>query len=369
MNDLLNVQFNNNQKIEPKKQTKKNPKLDFIKIILEKNREQIKKNQENDKILNKILKQIELLLAEIKNKNYPVYEKFKKEISINSYKILNNSAIIEKNYLAKYFELLSILKKIRRDLKLDRIENLDKELSKISKSLREINPDIKQATGPAKNNENDIINDFKQKKFLKPDKISIDNKKTNNNFESFVEKPSNRISQNIFKESNINYSLEYLNNKKLNFETDLRTDNNLKNINHKEVFDQLVEKAKVILKNNQSEIIINLKPEFLGKVTLKLQLTNENQLSGKIIVDSAFTQKLFIENFTELKIAFQNMGLQLNNFDVLLANHNKDSFDNTEYKFLNNLNQTSFNIEEPVSELVENYDIFNLKTGIVDFLI
>lgn len=122
-------------------------------------------------------------------------------------------------------------------------------------------------------------------------------------------KPSNDISQNVE-----NKSFSSIMNKT----THTRTI-----VDPKEIMSQLIKKASVSLRDNKSEIVIQLKPESLGKLKLKLTVS-EGEVSGKIIVESNEVKKILQNDLTNLNNALEENGLLLNSMDISLGQSYKD---------------------------------------------
>lgn len=71
---------------------------------------------------------------------------------------------------------------------------------------------------------------------------------------------------------------------------------------------KIVKQSSIILKDGGSgEIKLILKPEQLGKVRIRLSLT-DNRIAGQIIVDSAAVKEVFEQNLQNLERAFKENG-------------------------------------------------------------
>ena len=81
---------------------------------------------------------------------------------------------------------------------------------------------------------------------------------------------------------------------------------------------QIVKQSGIVLRNNdRGEIRLVLQPEHLGRVRLRI-LLEDNRLTGRIFVDSAFVKESFEQNMTSLYRAFKNSGFEASGFEVLL---------------------------------------------------
>lgn len=83
-------------------------------------------------------------------------------------------------------------------------------------------------------------------------------------------------------------------------------------------FKQIVKSAAFHLENGRSECKIDLKPETLGH--LKMQILTENHhVSVKIMTENPLVKEMIESNLQQLKAHFQSQGLEIDKFDVSLA--------------------------------------------------
>lgn len=91
------------------------------------------------------------------------------------------------------------------------------------------------------------------------------------------------------------------------------------NISRAGTLDQIVEKAALNLKNGKSQVRIDLKPEFLGSVRMKI--TTENHLvTVRILTELPVVKEMIENNLSQLKTDLQSHGLEINKIDVSVAN-------------------------------------------------
>jgi flagellar hook-length control protein FliK len=83
----------------------------------------------------------------------------------------------------------------------------------------------------------------------------------------------------------------------------------------------MVEKAALNLKNGQSELRLNLKPDFLGQVRMRI-ITENNQVTLKILTEYVAVKDIIETNIHQLKADLQSQGLEINSLDVSVT---KDS--------------------------------------------
>ena len=94
----------------------------------------------------------------------------------------------------------------------------------------------------------------------------------------------------------------------------------------KSVFDQIVEKITVRTSNDQSEMRIQLKPETLGDVRMRV-VTEKNQVVVQMIADKADTKELIESQIHHLRAELDKQGLTVGKIEVMLgsANDQQDS--------------------------------------------
>jgi len=89
------------------------------------------------------------------------------------------------------------------------------------------------------------------------------------------------------------------------------------------VLNQIVDKAALSLKRGKTSIEIRLKPEFLGRLQMKVA-TEHHQVMIRILTDTPLVKDMINNNMHELRNALQNHGLEINNFDVFVACDSND---------------------------------------------
>ncbi len=81
---------------------------------------------------------------------------------------------------------------------------------------------------------------------------------------------------------------------------------------------QIVNKAALNLESGRSEFKIDLKPESLGH--LKMQILTENHhVTVRILAENPLVKDMIESNLAQLKANFQNQGLEIEKFDVSVA--------------------------------------------------
>ncbi len=87
-----------------------------------------------------------------------------------------------------------------------------------------------------------------------------------------------------------------------------------------ELFSQLVEHAKVVVNNGGSEMEVNLRPEHLGKIQLKVTIENE-AVTAKFVAESQQVKEIIESNLNQLKRNLQENGMQVDAIMVSVGNH------------------------------------------------
>ncbi|MDO8943575.1 MAG: flagellar hook-length control protein FliK, partial [Desulfobacterales bacterium] len=85
-----------------------------------------------------------------------------------------------------------------------------------------------------------------------------------------------------------------------------------------DVFDQIVQRAAVQVKNNQGEIRIDLKPEFLGHVRLQI-VTENQQVTVRILTELPMVRDMIESSIQQLKSDLQQQGLRVERVEVAVA--------------------------------------------------
>ncbi|HDZ24829.1 MAG TPA: flagellar hook-length control protein FliK [Desulfobacteraceae bacterium] len=81
---------------------------------------------------------------------------------------------------------------------------------------------------------------------------------------------------------------------------------------------QIVNKAVFNLENGRSEFKIDLKPETLGHIKMQI-LTENHHVTVRILTENPLVKDMIESNLVQLKANFQNQGLEIEKFDVSVA--------------------------------------------------
>jgi flagellar hook-length control protein FliK len=84
------------------------------------------------------------------------------------------------------------------------------------------------------------------------------------------------------------------------------------------IFDQIVQRAIVQVKTDQSEVKIDLKPDFLGHV--RMQIVSENQqVSVRILTELPVVRDMIEAGLQQLRAELQNQGLHVDRLEVAVS--------------------------------------------------
>jgi hypothetical protein len=84
------------------------------------------------------------------------------------------------------------------------------------------------------------------------------------------------------------------------------------------LFDQIVQRAVVQVRNDQSEVKIDLKPDFLGNVRMQI-LTENQQVSVRITTEFPAVRDMIEAGLQQLKSELQNQGLHVDRLEVSVS--------------------------------------------------
>lgn len=85
-----------------------------------------------------------------------------------------------------------------------------------------------------------------------------------------------------------------------------------------QTMDQIVQKAVLLLNNDQHEVHIELKPEFLGHIRMQI-VTESQQVAIKITAELPFVKDMLESNLNQLKAELQAQGLKIDSLEVSIA--------------------------------------------------
>lgn len=95
---------------------------------------------------------------------------------------------------------------------------------------------------------------------------------------------------------------------------------NLQNINKENIVKQVVENAKFTLSDDRSEMVMQLKPDNLGKLALKI-VTERGMMVAKFTAESQQVKEIIEASLPQLKDALESQGLNVKGFSVSVGDH------------------------------------------------
>jgi flagellar hook-length control protein FliK len=93
---------------------------------------------------------------------------------------------------------------------------------------------------------------------------------------------------------------------------------------------QIVQKAVLHLKHGQSEVRLDLKPDFLGHIRMQI-ITESQQVTVRILTEYPLVKELIENNLPQLKSELQNHGLEIDELEVSV-DHDADQHVHDRYK-------------------------------------
>lgn len=98
----------------------------------------------------------------------------------------------------------------------------------------------------------------------------------------------------------------------------------------KEILDQMLQKFELVSKNESSEMRIQLKPDFLGKMMIKIAVDDSGIVTARFITESHHVKQVLEANMHSLKQNLEASGLKVERTEVNVQLDNQGSFDGSE---------------------------------------
>lgn len=92
-----------------------------------------------------------------------------------------------------------------------------------------------------------------------------------------------------------------------------------------EVVNQVVEKAKVILGQDKSEMVIQLKPDHLGRLELKV-VTEQGIVAAKFVAENQKVKEIIESNMQLLKDSLEKQGIAIDSVSVQVGHDKKGDY-------------------------------------------
>ena len=131
---------------------------------------------------------------------------------------------------------------------------------------------------------------------------------------------------------------------------------------------QIVEHAKMIRTLDNTEMVIHLKPEHLGELTLRVSVTSNGAVNASFHSENAQVRAMIENSLTQLKNELSNQGLKVDNVQVSAhlsdggmmngkgqqawEQNQRGNNNNARIGRINNINRTSSEIEDTAAEVV-----------------
>jgi len=94
-------------------------------------------------------------------------------------------------------------------------------------------------------------------------------------------------------------------------------------VNKTDIINQIVKKAEVIFTDAKQEMRMQLEPENLGKLSLKLAV-EKGLITAKFVAESYEVKQIIESNLNDLKDMLKEKGLEVQNFSVSVGQDNKE---------------------------------------------
>ncbi len=132
----------------------------------------------------------------------------------------------------------------------------------------------------------------------------------------------------------------------------------------KEILSQIIEKASVDMTNGKSEMSIELKPESLGRISLKV-VTENGIVMAKFVAENEQVKEVLESNMHLLKDSLENQGMNVQGFSVSVRQDSNRQRMNWERQ--NNNGETVVHGASPrTSEIVGNLADPSISESMVD---
>lgn len=107
-----------------------------------------------------------------------------------------------------------------------------------------------------------------------------------------------------------------------------------------DILHQVAEKAKVLVDSDKSEIVIQLKPESLGKIQLQV-IHERGEIAAKFMAENEQVKAILESNMQLLRDSLEKNGIDIQNLSVSVGqhNHSNDGGNNRDRNTQNHLNR------------------------------
>lgn len=151
---------------------------------------------------------------------------------------------------------------------------------------------------------------------------------------------------------------EVANNSTKVYNTSLPKTQVLRNINTTDIVNQIMEKIKVSIKPEISEVKMILKPEQLGEVSLKIA-TQNGIVTAQFIAENQKVKEIIESNFKQLKDMLNEQGIDVGALEVNVSGD--ESQETTYNMFDQSTNKNERMINNLTEEIIEKENIVEVK--------
>ncbi len=151
---------------------------------------------------------------------------------------------------------------------------------------------------------------------------------------------------------------EVANNSTKVYNTSLPKTQVLRNINTTDIVNQIMEKIKVSIKPEISEVKMILKPEQLGEVSLKIA-TQNGIVTAQFIAENQKVKEIIESNFNQLKDMLNEQGIDVGALEVNVSGD--ESQETTYNMFDQSTNKNERMINNLTEEIIEKENIVEVK--------
>jgi len=111
-------------------------------------------------------------------------------------------------------------------------------------------------------------------------------------------------------------------------------------VQKQEIIRQIIDKAKVLLDGDKSEMVVDLKPDHLGKLSLKV-VTENGIVAAKIMAENQQVKQILESNMQLLKDSLEKQGMVVQDFSVTVGQNSSYSTPQRENRGKQRQGQTS----------------------------
>lgn len=386
-NEIKNSKNDKNTKDKESidKKSDNNIKKDEEKNIKEKEKEismdgEIKEiiggnEEDNEKIIEKLAEILNISVEEIKEKlseeNIDIDE-LKNMTNINDIKKIvrklidvNDSTelLLDKGKSDEYKKIVKMIEELNEDIK----TKISREEIKIDEATKNIDEKEVQVIEKENINKQEIDKKTSETEGVtKTDTTEKNDKKiefTSNKDESSLRENTQKDNEKMFEENKENQFKEetlIFTDSKGNIITtnivkkDGVTSTNITKDVANNILDQIGEKVEVLVTESSSEVKLQLNPESLGKVKIKLT-TEEGVTKAKFLVETPEAKEALEKNISKLKDNLESQNVNVKHIDISFEQEDKDEQMQKFFQESKNKNSKLENIDlEELEEKIKN---------------